>query len=245
MRPSPTASTRATRPSSVDGEPRHIVGYLGDFLFPRDRVHSPVRSLSGGERNRLMLARLFAKPANVLVLDEPTNDLDIETLELLEELLGTFQGHGAARQPRPPFLDNIVTSILVVEAGGPRDGACRRVGDYLRQVEAPARPRPATRSSGRSATGPGCPAAAGAETGLTAPTVRRTLGFREQRELEQLPDRIDALEREQAALRAEMESADFYKAGADRIRLVMSRLDEVTGELDDALARWIELEERR
>src|SRR4029450_6455578 len=117
----------------VNGQPRHIVGYLEDFLFPRERVQSPVRSLSGGERNRLMLARLFARPANVLVLDEPTNDLDVETLELLEELISGFDGTVLLVSHDRAFLDNIVTSTLAFEGDGVVREYVGGYADYLRQ----------------------------------------------------------------------------------------------------------------
>jgi ABC transport system ATP-binding/permease protein len=222
----------------VNGEPRHIVGYLADFLFPRDRVHSPVRSLSGGERNRLMLARLFAKPSNVLVLDEPTNDLDIETLELLEELVGTFSGTVLLVSHDRTFLDNIVTSTLAFEPGGRVTEYVGGWADYLRQASA--REREAATAQRQD-----MPRTRRQETPATADAVRRKLGFKDQRELECLPARIELLEREQNALRLEMDAPEFYKSGADRIRLVMSRLDEVAGELDAALVRWMELEERK
>ena len=224
----------------VNGQPRHVVGYLADFLFPRERARSPVRSLSGGERNRLMLARLFAKPANVLVLDEPTNDLDIETLELLEELIGAFEGTVLLVSHDRAFLDNIVTSTLAFEG----DGIVREyVGgweDYLRQSStrgAGEVPRTSTAAPERAAVAP-------APAGKTETAVRRKLSYNERRELETLPGRIDALEAEHAVLKAEMESADFYKAGSDRIHFVMTRAESAARELESLLARWVELEER-
>jgi ABC transport system ATP-binding/permease protein len=228
----------------VNGQPRHVVGYLADFLFPRERAQSPVRSLSGGERNRLMLARLFARPANVLVLDEPTNDLDVETLELLEELIGDFDGTVLLVSHDRAFLDNIVTSTLAFEG----DGLVREyVGgylDYLRQSLTRVAPRSTPTAdirAPRSARGAGLsPLATGDQPGAG----KRKLSYNEQRELETLPARIAALESEHALLKAEMEAADFYKSGADRIHQVMTRLDSATGELDSLLARWVELEER-
>ena len=130
---SPTASTTATTRSSINGQPRHVIGYLADFLFPRERAVSPVKSLSGGERNRLMLARLFARPANVLVMDEPTNDLDIETLELLEELIADFPGTVLLVSHDRAFLDNIVTSTLAFEGDGRVVEYVGGWADYLRQ----------------------------------------------------------------------------------------------------------------
>ncbi len=223
----------------VNGQPRHIVGYLADFLFPRERAQSPVRSLSGGERNRLMLARLFAKPANVLVLDEPTNDLDVETLELLEELIGAFDGTVLLVSHDRAFLDNIVTSTLAFEG----DGVVREyVGgwaDYLRQSSAGTGRRGATpESASRPARG----AATVAADAVVA--AKRKLSFKERRELDTLPERIAVLETEHAGLKTEMESTDFYKSGPDRIRAVMTRLETAGRELDALLARWVELDER-
>jgi len=240
----------------VNGQPRHVVGYLADFLFPRERVQSPVRSLSGGERNRLMLARLFARPANVLVLDEPTNDLDIETLELLEELLGSFDGTVLLVSHDRAFLDNIVTSTVAFEG----DGRVREyVGgweDYVRQSANPAFDSPVDRARARP-----IPVTDVQPSRTSVPEVlesrassvrepaaireRHKLSYNERREVEALPARIDALEAEQRALTAEMESPDFYKAGAERIDTVLTRLRTLGGELEVLLSRWLELEERR
>ena len=224
----------------VNGQPRHIIGYLEDFLFPRERAHSPVRSLSGGERNRLMLARLFAKPANVLVLDEPTNDLDIETLELLEELLGGFEGTVLLVSHDRAFLDNIVTSTLAFEGEGRVTEYVGGWADYLRQSQARGA-EPAPRAAAPGVTSPAAPPA---KSGTAPVTVKRKLSYKEQRELESLPERIAILEGEQSALKAEMESPEFYKSGAERIKAVMSRLDEASRELEQLLERWMELEER-
>jgi ABC transport system ATP-binding/permease protein len=230
----------------VNGQSRHVVGYLADFLFPRERVQSPVRSLSGGERNRLMLARLFARPANVLVLDEPTNDLDIETLELLEELIGGFDGTVLLVSHDRAFLDNIVTSTLAFE----KDGRVREyVGgwqDYLRQsAGSTARAFGGPPDPPARAQAPSDSAASTSHRGADAEAGgRRKLSYKEQRELETLPPQIESLEGEQAALKAEMESPDFYKAGAERIQTVMSRLETVARELEKKISRWMELEER-
>jgi ATP-binding cassette subfamily F protein uup len=226
----------------LGGQPRHVLGYLGDFLFPKERAQSPVRSLSGGERNRLMLARLFARPANVLVMDEPTNDLDIETLELLEELIGSFDGTVLLVSHDRAFLDNIVTSTLAFEGDGRITEYVGGWEDYRRQSaarSAPAESAPRAAATPLSRQEKSAPAAGGPAE------PKRKLAYHEQRELEVLPGRIEALEREQAALKAEIESPDFYKAGADRIREVMARADEVSAELDGLLNRWMELDERR
>ena len=220
----------------VNGEPRHVLGYLADFLFPRERAMSPVRSLSGGERNRLLLARLFARPANVLVLDEPTNDLDLETLELLEELIGAFDGTVLLVTHDRTFLDNVVTSTLAFEGEGQISEYVGGWADYVRQ-----RGRRSERSSGseRPERSERIERSEGIER-----SERRRRSFRDQRELADLPARIEALEAEQQQLRGEMSAADFYKAAPDRIRAVMARLESSGHELEEALKRWIELEEK-
>ena len=219
---------------SPNGQPRHIIGYLGDFLFPRERAMSPVKSLSGGERNRLLLARLFAKPANVLVLDEPTNDLDIETLELLEELIGDFDGTVLLVSHDRAFLDNIVTSTLAFEGEGRVVEYVGGYADYLRQTRPPSLASPSIPKTKLQT-----PNAQGSEE-----RGRKKLSYNETREFEALPTRIEALETEISALRAKAESADFYKAGAERIREVLARIELASKELETALARWMELEER-
>ena len=223
----------------VNGEPRHIVGYLADFLFPRERALSPVRALSGGERNRLLLARLFARPANVLVLDEPTNDLDIETLELLEELVGDFSGTVLLVSHDRMFLDHVVTSTLAFEGNGRVTEYVGGWEDYLLQAagkqSASPRGEPSSVSEGRSPT---------PSPDSSAVALKRKLTYNEQREYESLPARIEALEAEQQQLRVESESAAFYREPADRIREVLARLEALAPELEAALERWMELEER-
>jgi ATP-binding cassette subfamily F protein uup len=217
----------------VGGQPRHVLGYLADFLFPRERAVSPVKSLSGGERNRLMLARLFARPANVLVLDEPTNDLDIETLELLEELIANFDGTVLLVSHDRAFLDNIVTSTLAFEGEGRVTEYVGGWADYLRQRPTDVRKRQDTATPAVSTT-------------RQKPKTegRRRLSFNEQREFDALPAQIERLEEEQRRLKEEAESPDFYKAGADHIRAVLARIESAAEEHDAALARWLELEER-
>jgi ATP-binding cassette subfamily F protein uup len=231
----------------INGQPRHVIGYLADFLFPRERAQSPVKSLSGGERNRLMLARLFARPANVLVLDEPTNDLDIETLELLEELIGEFDGTVLLVSHDRAFLDNIVTSTLAFEGEGV---VCEYVGgyeDYVRhrsaglqsRVDLPGQPGRTERRRGAEAPR----SAVGEYLRDVRKAGRRRLSYNEQRELQALPAHIEALETEQQRLKLESESPDFYRENADHIRVVLARLEQVGRDLESALARWIELEE--
>jgi ATP-binding cassette subfamily F protein uup len=223
----------------VNGQPRHVIGYLGDFLFPRERAQSPVRSLSGGERNRLLLARLFARPANVLVLDEPTNDLDIETLELLEELLGTFEGTVLLVSHDRAFLDNLVTSTLAFERDGRLSEHVGGWEDYLRYR------RDWGLGTGDSGLGGGDSGLRAREAGKSEPERRsKKLSYNEQRELEALPARIESLEAEQAALKAELESPEFYKSSPQHITGVMTRLDDLARELERVLERWMELEQR-
>jgi ATP-binding cassette subfamily F protein uup len=232
----------------VNGQPKHVMGYLAEFLFPRERAQSPVRTLSGGERNRLLLARLFAKPANVLVLDEPTNDLDLETLELLEEAIAQFEGTVLLVTHDRVFLENVVTSTLALEAGGKPIEYVGGWEDYLRQAAGPGARELWAREPGSS----GIRETASsrfrtAEARVPDPEPRhakRKLSFNEQRELETLPSRIDALETEQQALKSELESADFYKAGAERINAVMARIEEAAREHEGLLERWVALEER-
>jgi ABC transport system ATP-binding/permease protein len=229
----------------INGQPKHVLGYLADFLFPRERAVSPVKSLSGGERNRLMLARLFARPANVLVMDEPTNDLDIETLELLEELLAEFSGTVLLVSHDRTFLDNIVTSTLAFEDGV----VTEYVGgwnDYVRQISVNRRADAEDSVSlSQRSRGP-TPARSRAATARRARAAgARKLSFNEQRELEALPSQIESLESEQQRLREESESSEFYKSPADHIRAVLARIEQIATDLDVALARWMELDERR
>jgi ATP-binding cassette subfamily F protein uup len=229
----------------VNGEPRHVIGYLADFLFPRERAHSPVKSLSGGERNRLLLARLFARPANVLVLDEPTNDLDIETLELLEELVGNFDGTVLLVSHDRVFLDRVVTSTLVFEGGGRVAEYVGGYGDYVRQRDGARRGAEGAEgaSGANGAAAKGAKGAKGIEGTEGARRERaRKLSFKEQRELDVLPERIAALEEEQGRLKQEAAAPEFYKERAEHITAVLARIDAVQLELDAALERWMELE---
>jgi len=212
----------------INDQPRHVLGYLADFLFPKERAMSPVKSLSGGERNRLLLARLFARPANVLVLDEPTNDLDIETLELLEELVSDFPGTVLLVSHDRVFLDRVVTSTVAFEGNGRVVEYVGGYEDYLRQ-----RPQPESERG----WGP-------ASTDKTRPSRSRPrrLSYNEQREREALPEKIAALEAEQQRLRDESASPEFYKSPADHIHAVLARIETIQAELDAALERWIELE---
>jgi ATP-binding cassette subfamily F protein uup len=212
---------------TVAGRPRHVLGYLQDFLFPPARARSPVKALSGGERNRLLLARLLTKPANVLVLDEPTNDLDLETLELLEAQLVEWPGTLLLVSHDRRFLDNIVTSTLAFEGNG-------RVAEYVGGYEDWLRQRPAPVAS-RAAGTATRPEARGKREAAPAGTAV-------QRELERLPGEIAALEEELRALEARSQAPEFYKEGAEQIRAVLARIDTLNDELLRAYARWDELD---
>ena len=216
----------------IGGERRHVIGYLQDFLFSPDRARSLVATLSGGERNRLLLARLFAQPANLLVLDEPTNDLDIETLELLEERLLDFGGTVLLVSHDRAFVDNVVTSTLAFEG----DGRRLRVRRRLHGVAAPAPP----------AAGEGSRAGRAGRAVAAAPRpAPAKLSYKEQRELEALPARIEALEREQRELGDEVRQPAFYKRDAAEQARVQTRLAALPAELEAAYARWASLEARR
>ena len=219
----------------VAGERKHVIGYLGDFLFPAHRARSPVRMLSGGERNRLLLARLFARPANLVVLDEPTNDLDIESLELLEQRLQDYTGTLLLVSHDRRFLDNVVTQTLAAEGGGVWREYVGGYGDWLRQ-----RPgAPAGNESDKARGEPANPA------GSTQPKPRTRLGHKEQRELTSLPGEIEALEQEQAALTARMSAADYHLQGPPRIRADRKRIEEIEALLLAKFERWEALEAER
>ncbi len=215
----------------INGRPRHIIGYLQDFLFSPERARSPVRILSGGERNRLLLAKLFTKPSNVLVMDEPTNDLDAETLDLLEELLGEYTGTLLLVSHDREFLNNVVTSTLVLGDSGRIHEYVGGYDDWLRQatpellaatpVKTPAPPKEKSRSN---------------------QDKPRKLSFKEQRELEALPDRIATLEAELAALHEKLADPEFYRNAGTDVAQSTAQLHTVENELEEAYARWEELE---
>ncbi len=228
---------------SIDGQNRHVLSYLGDFLFSPQRARTPVKALSGGERARLLLARLFSKPANLLVLDEPTNDLDVETLELLEEVLLGFAGTVLMVSHDRAFLDNVVTSTLVFQG----DGAVREyVGgyqDWLRQGGSPKLLGIAERAESRADK----PQATEASTPATAPQVepaaKKKLSYKLQRELDALPGKIDEVEQAIAAVQAEISAPAFYQQPSEVTGATLARLESLQQELDTLVERWAELEE--
>jgi ATP-binding cassette subfamily F protein uup len=226
---------------TVRGRSRHVIGYLKDFLFPPQRIDSPVKALSGGERNRLLLAKIFTRSANMMVLDEPTNDLDVDTLELLEELLSEYEGTLLLVSHDRTFLDNVVTSTLVFEGDGRFTEYAGGYQDWERYQRPVAEPPAATKAPAKALGGDG--RRAGAEH-VGSSTARRKLSYREQRELEQLPSRIEQLESEQAELHARMGRGDFYRQPSDAITAAMERLEAIEGELEECYERWQSLEAR-
>ena len=227
----------------VGGQSRHVLGYLQDFLFTPERARTLVRFLSGGERNRVLLAKLFAKPANCIVLDEPTNDLDAETLELLEERLIDFAGTVLVVSHDRAFLDNVVTSTLVFEPrpGGDGHDVLEYAGgytDWIRQRKAAAKPTETKPAKAQA------PAAAGNATAPTdAAPRKRKLSFKEQQELAALPGLIETLETEMATLHAKMAAADYFRQSGDILARDKTRLDDLQTRLDAAFVRWEALEE--
>jgi ATP-binding cassette subfamily F protein uup len=217
---------------TVRGRSRHVIGYLKDFLFPPERIESPVDALSGGERNRLLLAKIFTQSANMMVLDEPTNDLDVDTLELLEELLAEYEGTLLLVSHDRTFLDNVVTSTLVFEGGGQfREyaGGYEDWERYQRQPQ-PLRPGAADLRPARA-------------SGETKSAVRpRKLSYKERRELETLPAEIEALEREEAELHERLGDGEFYRRSGEQITAALDRLAAVKLALEASYRRWEELE---
>ncbi len=223
----------------VGGADRHVAGYLRDFLFNSEQIHGPITMLSGGERRRLQLARVLARPCNLLVLDEPTNDLDLETLELLEDLLLDFQGTLLVVSHDRAFLDNVVSSVLVWEGEGRWGEYVGGYEDWLRrQGAAPSTPAPAAaparRPDDRSAD-------AAAAAGRAAVKPRR-ISFKERQELEALPGRIEALEQTRQELVDLMASPDFYSSRGAEVAGAGARLADLEAQLAEAYARWVELE---
>jgi ABC transport system ATP-binding/permease protein len=222
----------------IGTERKHIMSYLGEFLFPAQRANAPVRMLSGGERNRLLLARLFAAPANLLVLDEPTNDLDIESLELLEERLQDYTGTLLLVSHDRRFLDNVVTQTLAAEGNGLWREYAGGYRDYLEQRSLPALGR------ADAAREPEAVKAARGRAPGSGPSKLR-LSYHEQRELAGLPEEIEALEREQAQLIACMSAPDYHRRGGEALRGDRKRLEELEALLLQKFTRWELLEEKR
>ncbi len=223
---------------TVNGRNTHAIGYLQDFLFTPDRARQPVKSLSGGERNRLLLARLFTQPANLLVLDEPTNDLDADTLDLLEELLIDYTGTVLVVSHDRAFLNNLVTSVLAFEGDG-------LVNEYVGGYDDWVRQRPAPTPNTEPAREPPVKDPLPVQPATATPQKPRKMSFKDQRELETLPALVEKLETDIAAVNAAMTRPDFYQQSRDDIALAQTRLAQAQIELDAAYARWEALETLR
>ncbi len=219
----------------LNGRKKHVIGYLQDFLFTPERARAPITRLSGGERNRLLLARLFARPSNLLVMDEPTNDLDVETLELLEEVLADYTGTLLLVSHDRDFLDNVITASLVMEGEG-------RVGEYVGGYSDWLRQRPRNKASEAVKPEP-------APEPKPAPKPRANkpakLSYKLARELEQLPGEVEALEARMAELTERMNDPEFFRQEAEAITSVTGEVEALQAELDRAYARWEELESRQ
>ena len=219
---------------TVDGRARHVSGYLRDFLFPPERLHAPVSMLSGGERNRLLLARLFARQSNLLIMDEPTNDLDAESLSLLEELVADYAGTLLLVSHDRAFLDNVVTSTLVFEGDGAVNEYVGGYSDWLRQRK---KPGDAVRAAAQGAV---------AKPRSQAPATKLPrMSYKDQRELDGLPDVIQRLEAEQAGLQAEISDPELFRSAPLRAEAALRRLQALGTELEAAFARWDALESMR
>ncbi len=224
---------------TINGRTRHVISYLEDFLFEPARARTPIKALSGGERNRLLLARLFTKPANVLVLDEPTNDLDAETLELLEDLLVEFGGTVLLVSHDRAFLNEVCTSLLVFEGDGVVSDYVGGYDDWQKEKAARATAKAAAEEKARA----DAKAAERAAAGSGAPAKKaRKLSNKERAELEALPKTIELLEAEQATLTAKLADAEFFRKGGAEVAKATARLDQLERELATAYARWSELE---
>jgi ATP-binding cassette subfamily F protein uup len=225
----------------IGNERKHVISYLEDFLFPPQRSRSPVKSLSGGERNRLLLARLFARPANILVLDEPTNDLDIDTLELLENLLQDFNGTLFLVSHDRAFLENTVTQVIAFEGNGKLTEFGGGYDDWQRYTQKRIEDEKAINNA-QQAKAKQSAVSANANQSVSKPAASK-LSFKEQKELEELPLAIDKLENEQASINAELIKPENY-SNAALIKTLQTRLDEITAEIENKITRWDALEKK-
>ncbi len=228
----------------IDGQSRHVLSYLGDFLFSPQRARTPVKALSGGERARLLLAKLFSKPANLLVLDEPTNDLDVETLELLEEVLAGYKGTVLMVSHDRAFLDNVVTSTLVFEGEGKVREYVGGYQDWIRQGGSPRLLGVSESKSGKSELNTAVVTAPAAEPApVAAPAdTKKKLSYKFQRELEALPGQIEAVEQKIAAIQLQISDAGFYQKSSEHTSKVLGDLEKMQAELDVLVERWAELD---
>jgi len=218
----------------IAGNKRHVMSYLGDFLFAPARARSPVKSLSGGEKNRLLLARLFTKPANLIVMDEPTNDLDLETLELLEEKLINYEGTLLLVSHDRAFLDNVVTSVFVLDGSSKVQEFIGGYTDWLDYCQSkPASPAPAKKNP---------PAQTASTPEPSSGAKKKKLSYKEQQELKQLPELIDQLETQQAALTQQIGDPGFYKNAPDKVNKALDDLKKLEAQLEQTYQRWNDLE---
>jgi len=216
----------------VKGEVRHVVAYLRDFLFDEKQAKSPVKSLSGGEKNRLLLAKLLARESNFLVLDEPTNDLDMETLDLLQEMLADYDGTLIVISHDRDFLDQLVTSVIVIEEGGKVEEYVGGYSDYVRQ-----------RKEDQAKKNPPKKAAAPEKEAANKPKGARTkLSYKDQRDLDRLPALIDEMAAKKEKLEAELANPDLFTKNPDQFNKITAELGKLSDEMDQAEERWLELE---
>ncbi|NOQ14368.1 MAG: ATP-binding cassette domain-containing protein [Methyloprofundus sp.] len=217
----------------INGEPRHVMSYLSDFLFAPARARSPVKTLSGGEKNRLLLAKLFTKTANLIIMDEPTNDLDMETLELLEERLVEYPGTLLIVSHDRAFLDNVVTSVLAFDGKGNVDEFVGGYFDWLSYTQAQAKAAQKKVKTEKKAA---------KVEAVATPVTQKKLSYKEQKELDELPLEIDGLEAKQTEINEQMADADFYKQDQNTVNKTLETLDKTSKELEQAYKRWDELE---
>lgn len=216
----------------INGEPRHVISYLSDFLFAPERARSPVKTLSGGEKNRLLLAKLFTKTANLIIMDEPTNDLDMETLELLEERLVEYTGTLLIVSHDRAFLDNVVTSVIVFEGHGQVNEYVGGYSDWLTYNQALAKEQAkANKISKAEKNKP-----------QVITTQKKKISYNEQKELTELPAQIDILENEQAEVNQQIAKPDFYQQDQQKVNLMLEKLAKINADLEKAYARWEELD---
>ncbi len=221
---------------TINGRTRHVISYLNDFLFTPARARSPIKSLSGGERARVLLAYLFSKPVNFLVMDEPTNDLDIETLELLEEVLFDFKGTLMLVSHDRAFMDNVITSTLVLDGEG---NVSEYIGGYSESMQQHQQALELRKQAGKTAT---TATKSSTTTTKAASPAKKKISYREQQELDALPEKIDVLETEQAKLTEALTAPDLYQNQPDKAREISDRLNMISAELDQLMDRWGELE---
>jgi ATP-binding cassette subfamily F protein uup len=231
----------------INGQNKHVIGYLGDFLFPPERARTPVKALSGGERNRVLLAKLFTRPANLLIMDEPTNDLDVETLELLEELLMNYDGTLLLVSHDRAFLDNVVTSVIAFEGEGRVKEYVGGYQDWIRQGG-----KFPTESTSQTDDAPSKKEKAKAEAKKAEEASQKStvqakpkakLSYKIQREFDDMPATIAKLEEEIAALHVTTSAAEFYAGDADKVQKTLAKLAHKEEELETTMERWLELEE--